>query len=403
MAPVELSEAVNLTPKRELLELASLSVLNSIKEGIPGIVDWAKAHILNEPLTIYDINGKPLFLDFKIRRGGQTLGTIRTGASRILGVPVIAFELGSRSWNYNDAVRKLTPTVENDHPGWNIIQTRLVCYSYPKLGVMFEMTDRGGEHQSLIFDVADLSPIPEKPVSDVEGAYAWSFYDSLPHNIRRIGLDLYERFDQWRLSIPRIIREGFRGNAGLTRFSDMIEGAPGGTVTKQLQFCTHYDYNEARSHHCFVLHAQQKNDYCAVATCQMILCFYRYYYSQDHIARRLRYSPGGCPSDTSSEYENLTFNHVDATYDSSPTWEKARSQIDALHPLKSGIIGHARACTGYSFFQSVSGLEIQDKKLYIYDPWPWNTTYKSGGSVYWENWDSVMHTNFIYTRIRCLQ
>src|SRR4030067_1021865 len=60
-----------------------------------------------------------------------------------------------------------------------ILDIKLVCYSYPKLGVMFEMIDEQGRQSRLIFDVADLSLIPEKPPKPgVEGAYAWSFYDS---------------------------------------------------------------------------------------------------------------------------------------------------------------------------------------------------------------------------------
>ena len=74
-------------------------------------------------------------------------------------------------------------------------------------------------------------------------------------------------------------------------------------ATKLLQYCTHYGHTHARSHHCFVLHGQQVNDYCAVATCQMILCYYRYYRSQDDIAPSLGYSTGGgCPADQSPGY-----------------------------------------------------------------------------------------------------
>jgi hypothetical protein len=53
------------------------------------------------------------------------------------------------------------------------------------------------------------------------------------------------------------------------------------------------------------------NDYCAVATCQMILWYYRYYYTQNQIAPALGYSAGGgCPSDQSTGYESLSNNHI---------------------------------------------------------------------------------------------
>jgi hypothetical protein len=175
------------------------------------------------------------------------------------------------------------------------------------------------------------------------------------------------------------------------------------TITKRLQFCPHYADTHARGHHCFSLKAQEVDDYCAVATCQMVLCYYRYYYAQDDIAAPCGYSAGsGCPADQSPGYESLSCNHIDAAFDNSPTWEKGRDEIDALHPFKSGIPGHARACAGYSYTQWIIVLGgITDRKLYIYDPWPWNADHALGGAVYWEDWDSITHTNYVTTRIDC--
>ena len=173
------------------------------------------------------------------------------------------------------------------------------------------------------------------------------------------------------------------------------------TKSRTLQYCNHYAETEPRSHHCFSLHAQQVNDYCAVATCQMVLCYYRYYFTQDTIAPSLGYSAGGgCPPDQSPGYETLTCKHIDAAFDSAPTWNKARTEIDGLHPFKSGVPGHARACAGYSSTTWIFS-SITEKKLYIYDPWPWNADLKLGGAVYWEDWDSITHTNYVTTRIDC--
>jgi len=394
-------EDANLISKDELLENVSLSMLRSSLAGIPGIADWSRAEIKKEPLEIFDINGKPLFSDYALKRGTEIIGTVRAGTSKILGSPVIAYEAGPRYWDPEVAVKKLTSRVKKEYPRQKILGTKLVCYSYPKLGVMFEMIDEQGKKSRLIFDVADLSLIPEKPPKpDIEGAYAWSFYDSLSEDVRKIGLRRYDKFNKWRLKILEKTRKNLRISKTLTPFVDKIICKIKINVTKQLQFCTHYNYNEARSHHCFVLHAQQKNDYCAVATCQMILCYYRYYYTQDDIATALGYGPGGCPPDQSAGYEQLSCNNLDATYDTSPTWEEARDQINALHPLKSGVPGHARACAGYSYVWWLCD-GIKDKKLYIYDPWPWNADYKLGGAVYWEDWDSVTHTNYVFTRLLC--
>lgn len=405
MIPKTLSERANLVPKDELLEHASLSVLRNANVKVPEIVGWEKGNVISKPLTIYDINGSPLFYDYRVSRGSRVLGTVRTGASKILGAPVIAHEFGPRYWNFRSAVQRLTPQVHKEHPRWEIRRTRLVCYSYPKLGVMFEAVDENGKKKRLIYDVATFDPIPEKPPAPgVEGVYAWSFYDALPGDVRELGLKQFDQLDNWRLEIPGKIRDKFKGNRTLTRFEGLIHW-PRFRIrveSKMLQFCEHYDYNEARSHHCFILHCQQKSDYCAVATCQMILCYYRYYYSQDEIAPRLGYRPGGCPPNQSAGYKSLTCNHLDATFDSSPTWEEARDQINALHPLKSGVPGHARACAGYAYLHwEFLDFSIELKHLLIYDPWPWNPDLKAGGSVYWELWNSITHTDFIFTKIKC--
>lgn len=400
-------EEANLTDKKELLEYATIAVLRNAKTDIPVLRDWANYSVRNEPLTIYDINGKPLFHDFTVQQGKITMGTIRTGASKILGAPVIACEIGGRFWTegLSNQISALSLKVRNKYPQSSILSTKIVCYSYPKLGIMFEMLDARKKQSKLIFDVADNSQIPIKESFDnFEGAFAWSFYDKLSEEVRKKQLSNFNATNELRLKVPERTRFQFRTVRKLSSYLNVNEIAEITKIkliqTKLLQFCNHYGHTESRSHHCFVLHAQQVNDYCAVATCQMILCYYRYYYSQNDIAPALNYSSGGgCPSDQSPGYESLSNNHIDATFDNSPTWEKARDQINALHPFKSGISGHARACAGYSYPIFTFGT-TQGKKLYIYDPWPWNADYKLGGAVYWEDWDSITHTNYVTTSLR---
>jgi len=68
--------------------------------------------------------------------------------------------------------------------------------------------------------------------------------------------------------------------------------------------------------------------------------------------------------------------------------------------MKSGVPGHARAIAGYSRNMfSILGADDSDRKLFVYDPWPWNADLKAGGDVYWEDWDSITHTNFVYTKL----
>ena len=401
----------NMLSREESLEYASLAAIQGVIAGLAGLEAWERATIRKRPVRIFDINGSLLFLDYSIVRAGEVVGTVRTAASRVLGSPIVAQIIGSNSWDYDAAVEQLTPKVRQDYPDWTIVDTRLVCYSYPKLGVMFGMLDHRGDPARLIFDVADFSLIPESPSEagpvTREGAYAWSFYGSLSEDDRSARLARFNAIDQIRLQQTNEGRTMLRRHNRLSNLVVIVP--PPWTVecTRQLQFCSHYSANEARSHHCFMLHGQQVNDYCAVATCQMILCYYRYYYTQDQIAPALAYSAGGgCPPDQSPGYKSLTGNHLDATYDTNATWDKVSKQIDALHPLKSGVPRHARACAGVSSIHhlAASGLILNEtsKKLLIYDPWPWNDKYKVGGSVYWEDWDAITHTNYVFTRLKYL-
>jgi hypothetical protein len=152
-------------------------------------------------------------------------------------------------------------------------------------------------------------------------------------------------------------------------------------------------------HDCFALYAQQTNVYCAVATGQMILDFYRYNFDQLAIAAAMGTDAGGTSFDGQvTGYEALSKGCLDATHDSSADWTEAKAEIDANRPLKSGIPGHARACAGWKRqnFTLVGSPPVRG--LQIYDPWPWNADICAGGAVYWEDWDAVTHTNFCYVR-----
>lgn len=408
MVSKELQEQKHYNTRNDLLEHASLAVMRTARTGLFGVKNWITANVMNSPTVIHDINGKILFMDFTVKKGREILGYIRTGASKVIGGPVIAYELGPRKWDFKEALKKCTTQVKKKYKKCLILKTRLVCYSYPKLGIMFEMKMQSGKSSRLIFDIGSYQEIPEKKDGkNIEGAFAWSFYDSIPEKDRKKQIKRYDTIDQARLSLTPKKREKIRAAIRV----DQIDKIDAGfltykkTVTKELQFCPHYDYDEPRSHHCFVLHAQQKWDYCAVASCQMILDFYRYFHSQDDIAPSLGYHTGGCAADQSGGYENLSYSHLESTYDTSPTWEKAKNEIDDIRPLKSGVPGHARAIAGYSYSRwmwnsQMISFGVTDKKLLVYDPSPWNSDYKAGGSIYWEDWDSITHTNFIYSQIK---
>lgn len=391
-------EEANLIPDDVRWHHVAYSLVGQLAADLPGLVPWRSASLGKERVEIFDLNGAPLFYDYPVQKGRQVLGYVRAGASKVLGPVAISYEIGERGWDIATSARKAAALVRKENAGAKIAGPKLVCYSYPKLGFLFELSREGGAPVRLVLDGPSLAVVPEQaPADGREGDSAWSFYASLDEEARKARLRRFNVGEKARLEAGPALLKKIQATQSIATLSSNIAVGVLKPVSKTLQFCSHYLATEARSHHCFVLHAQQKSDYCAVATCQMILCYYRYYSSQDTIAPALGYSSGGgCPTDQSPGYKSLTCNHLDATFDSAPTWQKARDQIDALHPLKSGIAGHARACAGYY----KSAFLFTSPQLYIYDPWPWNADYKAGGAVKWESWDSIAHTNYIYTQIK---
>ena len=172
-------EAGLMIEPKELVEHATLAVMKNAAAGPPELASWLNAAVRKEPLKIHDINGLPLFYDFEVARGKEVLGNVRVAASQVIGTALVAVELGPRLWNYDKAVKKLTPRVKREFARARIAAPKLVCYSYPKLGVMFEVLE-GNKTSLAIYDVSSLARVPGKPEQpDSEGFYAWSFYDSL--------------------------------------------------------------------------------------------------------------------------------------------------------------------------------------------------------------------------------
>jgi hypothetical protein len=102
---------------------------------LPGLEGWQRGEIRRTALPIYDINGNVLFLDHTVAQGTKSIGTVRAAASKVMGPTVVSLISGPRGWNYDLAVKQLAPRVEKGHPDWKLVDSKLVCYSYPKLGV----------------------------------------------------------------------------------------------------------------------------------------------------------------------------------------------------------------------------------------------------------------------------
>jgi hypothetical protein len=318
---------------------------------------------------------------------------------------LVAVELGPRTWDAREAIRAAENAVRKQRGRVEVTGSTLVCYCYPKIGVevSFNVAREGGNR--VIIDVADGLPVQNHGADEPEGSTAYSYYEVVVAPTEATRRARWERNEEDAEVLRRV-------NAALLDPSARLEEDARTRVQKPLVRELPYRILPLRQqkvvrfgprctpHECFSLYAQETNVFCAVATGQMILDFYRWNYTQDEIAAAMGTGAGGTGNDGQvAGYHSLSRRCLDATFDTSAQWAEAKLEIDANRPLKSGIPGHARAVAGWMKTWSWASWNWE-LALKVYDPWPWNAQLCAGGAVVWEDWDAVTHTNFIYVRHR---
>ena len=383
------------------LEHTKLAIRRDWAASVPGFEQWHAVEVDPAPLVLHDLNGAELFYEFTLRQGKAEVGSVKAAASRILGSPVVSVELGARRWDPDRAHRGARDKARRQYPRAKIASTTLVCFSYPKVGVRVDLTDGQGA-RSVIYDVSDLSEVTRFGGDEREGYTAWSFYGEVAQPCAD------EKGHRWDLADRELEAVTRRTkNVLASAFTDRESARLRASLLLESPYVFLPFYSSrvlkygprCNPHHCFMLYAQQTNVYCAVATGQMILDFHRWPFTQDQVAAAMNTDAGGTTNpDQVAGYESLTNNAFDAMYDSTADWTEARAEIDANRPLKSGIPGHARACTGWKRQNIFIVWQSPRRWLQIHDPWPWNADICQGGGIVWEDWDAVNHTNFIYVR-----
>ena len=404
-----MSEYEQKRPDREIIdtdrakELSLARVRSHWVAGNDELARVAQAEPEAEPVVIHDLAGPPLFYEFELADEEGAAGVVRAAASPAVGTPLVATELGPRRWDPEEAVRTAEESVRKEHRGVSVTGSRLVCYCYPKVGVevSFDLPRQGSGRT--IIDVSDGLPVVNLGADELEGSTAYSYYETVvaptERSRRRRWSRLEDDVEVLRRIAPPMLDLGSRLRAEVRPqlYDAFVKEFPYFAFPVSSQKVIRFG-PRCSPHECFQLYAQQTNVYCAVATGQMILDFYRRYFTQDQIAAAMGTGSGG--TDNAGQvagYESLSNNCLDATYDGSAAWSEAKAEIDANRPLKSGIPGHARAAAGWMKTWSWTAFGY-DLSLKIYDPWPWNADICAGGAVVWEDWDAVTHTNFIYVR-----
>src|SRR5262245_10203661 len=139
----------------------------------------AAAEPETKPVVIHDLAGPPLFYDFTVRDEQGEAGVVRAAASSSVGTPLVAAELGPRSWEAGAATRKARELVRKEHKDAKVTGTRLVCYCYPKIGVdvSFDLPRQGSGRA--IIDVSDGLPVVNLGDDESGGSSAYSYYETV--------------------------------------------------------------------------------------------------------------------------------------------------------------------------------------------------------------------------------
>ncbi|HDG96715.1 MAG TPA: hypothetical protein ENG73_00875 [Desulfobacterales bacterium] len=393
--------------KDRAMEHALLAIRRVWAGEIPEFKEWGGFELDPEPLILHDINGQVLFYEFNVMDGTELVGSVKVSASKTIGSAVPAIQIGPRRWDPNTASKQAEEKVKERFPKAKVVGTELVCYSYPKIGVRVYIEEPEIGNKSLILDAADQSLIEEFGADGPVGQIAWSFYHEMAMKNTAEREGRWERTDEeleaFRSASPKILDPTLTRRE-LVKFKPTFVLKPREVYPYPIPF---FSLGTVRfsprcsTHECFELYAQKTNVYCAVATGQMLLDFYRYYHSQADIATAMGTGPHGTSiSGMVNGLEQLSKKCLDATWDGTASWSEARTEIDANRPLASIIPGHARVCAGWKKQNICLWPGPCRRWLKIYDPWPWNANICNGGSIYWEDWDLQTHWGFIYLRHR---
>jgi hypothetical protein len=356
----------------------------SVAADLHGMAAVAAAEIVDPPLTIFDLDGEPLFHDYAlVDDWGAVVGTVRAAANKLLGSPIVSISHEPPGWDPASAVSMANESLHADTPKATAVSARLVCYAYPKIGVELTYTV-GRRKSSELFDAASGTPV----ASSKSEANQFTRY-SLVATLKRQSAARLKAFraaesvvsklpdvsgaplrNPWPVtSIP--ITSIYWTRQATVLLSPYCSGSPIGL--------THY--------------AQITNYFCVPASAQMLLEHYGWNYTQNQLATAMGTSAaqgGTTGSGLTTGFASMTNNQFSLTFDSaashSQQFADAVAEIDANRPLFTQVPHHYRVCVGYSELVTLFLGSVSQQLLYIYDPWPWNPDLCSPGAPYWESW-----------------
>jgi len=363
--------------------------------GVRGMARLAETTFSDQPIVLYDVNGEPLFHDYALVSGGDTVGTIRTAANRKLGSPVISIHHTPPGWSPAGALRMARESLHATESNAVIEAWQLVVYAYPKIGIRLSYKISGKDAaQTQIFDASSGNPVSNS--TDPNHQFSqYSFLDSLETGEVRARRERYE-------DAEKKIQELKERRPAL--FEVVLSKAQLATALPQLNFLGTQSGTVLLSPYCpnspigLTHYAQILDYFCVDASAQMLMEHYGWNYTQNQIAVAMGTSVangGTTGTGLTTGFASLTDNSLPLTFDGGASraqqFQDAITEVSANRPLFTQVPHHYRVCVG--FFENT--IEILwftlglNQMLYIYDPWPWNPDLCQGGAIYWESWGAA--------------
>jgi len=165
-------------------------------------VDWTGSTLNQNPVIVYDTNGKMLYYKFWVESSGKTIGEINVASSRTLGSPIQSVSTidpdGFSIEKMQSRAREIISTSFKDS---EIISEKVVLYDYPLTGLSVEILNK--KTNGIITFVVDQNNYPDYRIigsylSDDNNGLAYvnnsrSRYSSLSLDEKKTNIELWNK------------------------------------------------------------------------------------------------------------------------------------------------------------------------------------------------------------------
>jgi len=144
--------------------------------------DWSDAVLDPEPVTLFDVNGDPLFYEFYLENNGTVPGYFWTAADKRVGAGVFRIYESPPPADYARIARTAETLVKAGYPGWEVIAEKPGLYGsgYPYLCTFVTIQNTtNAVRETIVVDAYTNRTVPSRPTEGSPG-YAESYLDAIP-------------------------------------------------------------------------------------------------------------------------------------------------------------------------------------------------------------------------------